>query len=166
MGMKGGRPRKATALKLLEGNPGERKLNLEAEAVFGDQSLVMPEIFENKKNKIAKETWLKYSKILLDARVLKDSDAICLESLALCYQHWKGAEALITRDGYLVTASTGWQTANPAINIANQMLKQIRGFLNELGLTPASRSRLQVEPKKSDSADALRDLIANANKRQ
>lgn len=55
--------------------------------------------------------------------------------------HWVGGEALIELK------------ANPAVSIYNTMGKAMKMFLIEFGLTPASRAKLKIEPRKQKNPD-------------
>jgi P27 family predicted phage terminase small subunit len=79
------------------------------------------------------------------------------------YKRWTEAEEEIDRRGILIVVEEKDKDGNfhvvgavknPAVNVADAMMKQMRAFLVEFGLTPASRSRVAVLPVHSAEVTA------------
>ena len=119
-----GNPAKPTALKLLEGNRGHRTIpDDNPEPEPVDIFPEPPEWLDL----IAREEWNERGPQLFDMGVLTTVDLPAFEFY--CYLYSKSK-----------------QDPN------NQNLQQLRMFMNEFGITPASRGKLHVsKPKKDDS---------------
>lgn len=67
------------------------------------------------------------------------------------------AEEQIQKFGLVIKSpKSGYPVSNPHVGIANTTLDQMRRFLIEFGMTPASRSRIHVEaPGEEDPFDAF-----------
>lgn len=72
------------------------------------------------------------------------------------YARWREAEKELN-DGGLVLSSG---KPNPAARQSDALLKQLRGLLAELGLTPASRGRLLQGPPQNEEEKKLDALLA------
>ena len=115
---------KPTALRLLEGNRGHRTIPEDnPEPEPIDVFPEPPDDFDL----MAREKWNNLGPLLFDMGVLTAVDIDALEWYCRLYSNLK-------------------QKMN------NQDLQQLRMFMNELGITPASRGKLHVsKPKKDDS---------------
>ena len=139
-----GRKPKPINLKLITGNPGKRPLNeKEPKPMVG-----IPKCPEHLSDS-AKEEWERISPELVAMGVLTVSDRAALAAYCQSFATWAEAERLIQEKGIVEDTfdSEGQPTgtkAAPAVNIAVKMLQQMRAFLTEFGLTPASRSRIRV----------------------
>jgi len=165
----GGHNRKPTALKRLEGNPGKRKLN-DREPIA---DLGRPEMPPGL-SRVARKEWNQIVPRLEQMGVLTVVDGKALAAYCSTYAQWMQAERNIAKYG-LVTAiadpdDTGLVVlkTNPAVKIKGDSLRLMRAFLNDFGLTPASRARLTTNDDKGKYAppqtnDALERFLATAN---
>jgi P27 family predicted phage terminase small subunit len=60
------------------------------------------------------------------------------------YARWVQAEEALKQTGPVVRSPSGYPMLSPYYTVANQCLSQMRAYLIEFGLTPASRSRISV----------------------
>lgn len=132
-----GRKPKPTALKVLEGNPGRRKLN-EREPVppKGDikcPTWLMPE---------AKKEWKRLAPSLEAMGVLTMADLTSFAGYCQAFARWKEAEEFITQHGSIFKTPSGYVQQVPQVSIAQQNLKIMQSFCTEFGLTPATRARI------------------------
>jgi P27 family predicted phage terminase small subunit len=158
--MAGRRP-KPTQLKLLEGNPGKRALNRNEPKPTGKPTC--PAHLDKR----AKAEWTRISKELYAIGLLTAVDRAALAAYCQCWSRWVEAEEKI-RETSLVVASkkSGYPIQNPYVGIANTALDQMRKFLVEFGLTPASRTRLSIDGDKSGSdpfAEFMKTIGADDN---
>jgi P27 family predicted phage terminase small subunit len=144
-----GRKPKPVELKIIEGNPGKRPLNLDApapkQAVPACPSFLSPE---------GKKEWRRVSKELLSVGLLTIVDRAALAGYCQAYSRWKEAEEAIQEHGltYEYTNKNGSTNvvARPEVSIARECLMLIKAFCAEFGLTPSSRSRLTVPKNEKD----------------
>lgn len=83
---------------------------------------------------------------LMEGRATK-ADELTLLLLATSYATWRRATAEVARLGNVVS-SGGTAIANPSLAIAHQAQQQILALCRELGLTAASRRKLQPQDDK------------------
>ena len=142
-----GRKPVPTALKLLRGNPGHRRINL-AEPAPQPAILACPEHL----GPIAKAEWARLAPLLHNLRLLTELDRAALASICECWERSVKASEAITKYG-LVMRKGDVVSASPFIRIANQNLEQMRKLLTEFGMTPSSRSRIAAAPKQEPEED-------------
>jgi len=134
-----GRKPKPTALKLLEGNPGKRPINVnEPIPPKGDikcPSWLLPE---------AKKEWKRLAPALEAMGVLTMADEKAFCGYCQAYARWKEAEEFITQDGSIFKTPSGYVQQVPQVSIAQQNLKIMQSFCSEFGLTPATRARIMA----------------------
>jgi len=158
-----GRKPKPTKLKILEGNPGRRPLNLNEP----DPLPIAPECPDWLPDE-AKKLWHRLAPELERIGLLKIIDGIALEGLCVSYAIWKKAVEFIKKNGttYRIPrkdkkgkVKSVYIAPFPEVAIANQSLKQIRAFATEFGLTPSSRGRILLpwEEDYDDEFDRLLD---------
>lgn len=162
--MAGRRP-KPTALKKAQGNPGKRPLN-ELEPTPEIVSSGVPGYL----SKPAQRWWEMLAPMLLRLKVLTEVDQLGLA--LLCEQAAQADEAtrMIRKSGIMVKKQLYDRAGkkigtvpviNPAFKIQVEATKQLKGFLTEFGITPASRSKVtkMVQPQelKRDPLGELRE---------
>lgn len=135
--MPGRRP-KPTALKVLEGNAGKRKLNSDEPKPAGIPTC------PSHLSKEARKEWKRISKELVTCGLLTSVDRAALAAYCSAYARWVDAESKVQQHGLVVKSPSGFPIQNPYVGIANTALDHMRKFLIEFGMTPASRSRLQI----------------------
>lgn len=151
--MAGRRP-KPTALKQLQGNPGKRALNKSEPKPTGIPTC------PSHLDKIAKAEWKRISRELLAIGLLTAVDRSALAAYCAAFARWVNAEKELQNKPAVVKAPSGYPMPNPYIGIANTAMDHMRKFLTEFGMTPASRSRIQVEPAAGD-ADPFAAFMAS-----
>lgn len=156
--MSAGRRPKPVELKLLEGNPGGRKLPTvdERPDVKHGKPVAPPNL-----PKEAAILWRELVKLLDNMGVLANSDRRALEMLCRAYATYLKANDEIESRGLLLeslNAQTGlsMMKRNPAVDIANAAHANMVRLLIEFGLTPAARGKVSKEgPKKDPLGDYL-----------
>ena len=139
-----GRKPKPTALKVLEGNPGKRPLPQN----------------EPKPKPIAPErpTWLTGEGKKMWERLAPELERLGLltaldgEAFAAACQRWGtyvDCQKYLKKHGrtYTYTNKAGAENEieRPQVKIAQKALDQFRAFCSEFGLTPSSRTRIEVK---------------------
>lgn len=145
MGRRGPAP-KPDRLKALEGNPGKRKLNLNAPEPEG-----MPACPPGL-SKIAKNEWRRIAKDLHVLGLLSRIDRAALAVYCDAYDKWLKATEILDDKGltqeYTNKAGASNTVARPEVNIATKYAQIIKSFCAEFGLTPSSRCRLVLPQDK------------------
>jgi P27 family predicted phage terminase small subunit len=161
---------KPTALKLLQGNPGKRKLNID-EPTSRRGAPEMPLFL----NAIASQEWDRIIPILLDMNVLTIADGAALADYCMCFSRWQEAEAAVTKHGVVyeepVTDEEGEVVGyrlkkNPAVTVAMACQKEMRAALGLFGLDPSSRSRIKGATQDKQKSALVQLLEANQARRQ
>ena len=151
--MQPGTKPKPVELKLIEGNPGRRPLNINE----FQPDKIAPECPEWLLDE-AKEEWGRMSIILESLGILTQVDQAAFAGYCQSYAKWVRAEKFLKehgttyripkkdKDGKVVSV---YIAPFPEVAIAKSSLEQVRQFCSEFGLTPSSRSRISL-PKESN----------------
>lgn len=145
-------PKKPTALKLLEGNPGKRPLpqnEPKPAPIMPD----CPKWFDAE----AKRFWEKYAPKLYNLGLLTEIDGPAFEAVCQRYSLWVRCEKRLKSKGLIMKTETGYEQQRPEVSIAKNALADVKAFLTEFGMTPASRSRidLKLDEKEDDEMERL-----------
>jgi len=145
-----GRKPVPTALKILRGNPGQRRIDLEHEAAPGAALDLTPPAYLSED---ARAEWADKSEMLARLGLLTEADLDAFALYCQTFARWKEAEAALLKSGLLIKSGSnnGIPVVNPYLGIATKAQAQCSRMLIEFGLTPSSRARVKVEkPKKVD----------------
>jgi P27 family predicted phage terminase small subunit len=128
------------SLKLLRGNPGRRKIS-KSEPVVPLGTPEAPAFL----SPTERQEWDRIVPLLMAAGLLTELDRAVVSLYCVAYARWLDAEAHLRQFGTVVRKVRGGQGPSPYLRVANTAYAQMRALANELGLSPASRSRLRVE---------------------
>lgn len=148
-----GRKPKPTAMKVLEGNPGKRPLNL-AEPHPEKKLPDCPDWLEDE----AKAEWERLAVPLYNLGLLTELDMAAFASYCQAYARWKEAEEFISQHGSIVKTKTGFWQQVPQVSIARANQAMMLKAAAEFGLTPSARSRIIAGNTKAE--DAVDDMEA------
>ena len=132
---------KPTAIRRLEGNPGKRAWN-HAEPVPPDAQPRCP----GHLSAVAQKEWRRLASALHKMGVLTVVDRAALAAYCAAYGRWVEAEEKLKETPTLFKTPAGYVQQSPWLGIANKQLELMGRYLIELGMTPASRSRVSVTP--------------------
>lgn len=135
-----GRKSKPTKLKLLAGNPGKRPLN-KNEPKPQPIRPSCPRFLSRE----ARKEWRRLAPELERLGLLTRLDRAAFAAMCQSWGHWVQAEKLM--EGQCPVGRdkrTGEIITHPAYLVAKQAMEQMRKLLPEFGLTPSSRSRLDL----------------------
>ncbi len=90
--------------------------------------------------------WARVVPLLMAMRVLSPADRGVVAVYCMAYSRWQRAETEIAAGGHVVTLSGGRQLQSPWLGIATKAMEQVHKLSAELGITPASRSRVSAAP--------------------
>lgn len=143
-----------TAVKMLEGNPGKRNLNVK-EPQPAKKAPRCPVWLEDE----AKKEWKRMAKQLEQLGILTDIDMAAFAGYCQAYARWKEAEEFITQHGTIVKTPSGYWQQVPQVSIAQTYLKIMNKFCEQFGLTPSARSRLATDVGEDAGSDAMEILL-------
>ena len=152
-----GRKPQPTYLKIARGNPGLRPLPKGEPQP--DPSL--PDV-PTHLGPVARDEWQRLAPDLHRIGVLTQADRAALAIYCQLYQQWVYAEEHIQRNLLITEKHTGRLAQNPLLRISHRTLDLMRGYMAELGLTPASRVRLAKG--ETPQADPLEDFLQGKKK--
>jgi len=147
-----GRKPKPTAVKKLTGNPGKRPLP-KNEARLPAQLPAMP---RGHLSKDAKFFWRKVGPLLAELGLITELDGPAFEFMSHHYGMVVQAATRLERDGLTIIGAMGGKVKHPAAQILKENSTAFRMFATEFGLTPSSRSRLEIP---GDSEQSLAELL-------
>jgi P27 family predicted phage terminase small subunit len=141
-----GRKPEPSALKLLRGLPGKRKLSVDEPQPVAVTDMTPPDWLDGE----AKAEWSRLAPMLGRLGVLTETDMGALSAYCEAWATWKGATQQIRKWGMVLKGKDGdIPRVSPYVKIANNALQQMRGLLVEFGMTPSSRARIHA-PKPAD----------------
>lgn len=149
-----GRKPTPTALKVLEGNPGKRKLN-GAEPRPTKKAPDCPEWLEPE----AKKEWCRLAETMEKLGVLTELDWTSFAGYCQAYARWMEAEKFMSEHGNLMKTPSGYVQQMPHVSISQTYLKIMNRFAEQFGLTPSSRSRIIANAENTDFADEMEELL-------
>src|ERR1043165_790054 len=158
-----GRPPKPTALKLLTGNPGKRKLSPELEP--------QPEKAKKGARRVpstlpptGKTLWKALVPELERLNLLTKIDDATLHGACLNYARALQAGALIRKQGLTIVTDKGFVIQHPAVSMERNAWAAWLKFATQFGLTPSARSSIHIKPPESPPVDPTQDFLFNAKK--
>ena len=137
-----GRKPKPTEQKRLAGNPGCRPLN-ENEPPSLDGVPEPPEIIQGE----ARAEWYRVCADLKAMGILSQADRPALAAYCNCWAQFVDLADKYDKTGALHKAMNGKVTRNPLFGMLRETREELRKLATEFGLTPSSKSRLQVSEK-------------------
>jgi P27 family predicted phage terminase small subunit len=148
-----GRKPKPMALKMFEGNPGKRALNRNEPTPAVQTpgcSLRLDHEAQAEPNRITPE--------LRTLGLLSRIDRAARAAYCQAWTRWGKAEEMFRSTGPVIKSkTTGAIYQNPYLAVANRAMKQMRDFLTEFGMTPASRSWVSSRSRASSDLPAVQD---------
>jgi P27 family predicted phage terminase small subunit len=136
-----GRKPKPTRLKLITGNPGKRPLNArEPKPAIGVPTCPAH------LNPSAKAEWKRLARQMHVLGMISELDRAALAAYCQAYGRWAEAERKLKETPMLLKLPSGIIQQSPWLAIANKQLELMSKFMSELGLSPVSRTRVEVKP--------------------
>jgi len=136
-----GRKPTPTALKLLKGNPGKRPINLREPMPDPIATDCPPELTEAD----AVEEWNRTIVPAIHRRQVTTADRAFAIAHCELWATWRSQLLAAAKHAHVVAVGKdGRPSPNPARGMANRTLQLLVKVDSELGLTPASRSRVQT----------------------
>ena len=136
-----GRKPAPTAIKLLHGNPGKRRLN-EREPTPPIGAGAPPKELTG----LALEEWHRLGPQLESMGTLTEVDAPAFIVYCKAWARYLDAEEKVKALGEIVKAPSGYPIVNPYRSISNKAYQQCKDFWSEFGMTASARTRLEANP--------------------
>ncbi len=153
-----GPPPKPTALKLLHGNPGQRKLPVnepKPKPIAPDR----PKWLTGE----ARKMWDRLAPELERLGLLTVVDGDALAAACQSYATWLECQLFMKKEGITYSHANVKgernSTLRPEYYAADKALSQYKSFCTEFGLTPASRTRLG-SPAEENLDDEMERLLS------
>lgn len=149
-----GRKPTPTALKLIRGNPGKRRLNHEEP----EPPDLAPDVPAELSDQIARDEWTNRIVPAIETGQITAADRAFAIAHCELWSTWRSQLADANRHPHVVSSGKqGYPIPNPARGMANKTLTMLVKVDAELGLSPSSRSRVKVTAKPRQSrVDAFR----------
>jgi len=135
-----GRKPTPTALHVLRGFPGKRKLGRHEPQPAALGTLAPPAWLHDE----AKAEWDRLAPVLGRLGVLTETDSDALTAYCEAWVTWKQATQKIRQFGMVIKGKQDVPMMSPYVKIAHHALNQMRALLVEFGMTPSARARLRV----------------------
>jgi P27 family predicted phage terminase small subunit len=153
-----GRKPTPTQTKIIQGTfRNDRAVNEPTPAPLSQKEYQPPRWL---KGRVARKAWRRFYQVLTDNNVLTEMDRTALEMLCIAYAKWR--EAAEKAKVGLYETKTGYVSHNPLINVENRYAKELRALLTEFGLTPSSRSRIDLPMPKEAGQDPMEKILNEA----
>lgn len=139
-----GRKPLPTRRKVLEGNPGKRRLNTRepvprpVDDAFDEPPDIVAAVPD------AAVEWRRLAPMLRRGHQITETDRTAL--MALCLEWARYLEALTHAHPRIIKAPSGYAMPNPWLAIQHKALSACLKLWPELGLTPSARSRVTMTP--------------------
>lgn len=148
--MLGGRKPKPTVLKVLQGNPGHKALNLE-EPVFENDLRDPPHYLSDE----SKALWIK-NVAECPRNMLKSLDWSVFEVWIVSAIAYREAVQKVQKEGAVILSpKENYPIQNPWLAIQNKQALIMLRAAAEMGFTPSSRSRVKVKAELPGGAKAF-----------
>jgi len=132
-----GRKPLPTAVRRQKGNPGKRGYN-PAEPVPPEGLPDCPPHL----SEVAKAEWARIAQALYDMGVLTTVDRAALAAYCQAWGRWVEAEEKLKETPVMLKTPSGYVQQSPWLSVSNKQLELMGRYMAELGITPASRSRV------------------------
>lgn len=91
----------------------------------------------------AKKEWKRILNLLEEEKKnFTPKDLKALEGYCVSYSKWRKCEEIINDKGFTFITPNGYEQQRPEISIGNKAQQEYRSWMKELGLTEASRARM------------------------
>ena len=132
-----GRKPTPTALRKLNGNPGKRGYNGAEPVPPEGMPDCPPHLTE-----LAREEWDRLVGTLHAMGVVSTVDRAALAAYCQSYARWAEAEEKLKETPIMLKTPSGYVQQSPWLSVANKQMELMGRYMAELGITPASRSRV------------------------
>ena len=138
---------KSAAMRLLQGNPGKRPLDLSTDVNFRVGAPAIPKDMKG----VALAHWRSLVPVLIEGRVLTPADGSILELTCQAYAYMKMLQRECDKKKSIVyeqIGAAGQKTKRRHVefDLLDRAERKYFRYLSEFGLTPATRTRVKAMP--------------------
>lgn len=137
-----------TALRILRGNPGKRRIN-HREPQHGPLPVACPAELTDP---VARAEWDRVAPSMILCGQVTTLDRASLIGYCQKWAQWQALEQEAAGHPFIVRSPNGYPLPNPALCMANKAFNLLLKAASELGMTPAGRSRVSVSPSAAAAA--------------
>ena len=149
-------PKKPTALKKFEGNPGKRPLSDDDFIPKGKLGAPPRDLTTG-----AKKIWVETLKEVPDG-MITSADRGEFEIYCTAYDLYKTARAMVKKEGAVVASNTG-ERSSAWLVVMNKQAEIMTKSASKIGLTPVDRSRIALAQKEKPKDDPFARFLGSAN---
>ena len=146
---------KPTAIKELSGNPGKR-----AQPPNEPKPAIKLPAPTRWLSDDGRAEYRRVGRLLVKIRVMTEADQVALAAYAQNYVMWVNAMREIATDGLVQTQPSGRVIVSPMFEVMKHAERDMRRYLLEFGMTPASRTRVQAQTE--DEGDEFDRFLRGA----
>ena len=110
-------------------------------------------------DKTGKQEYRRAGKLLLRMRTLTPADMAGLACYAAAWSRLIEAQTKLRETGLVIKSPAGFPCISPYLSIVRQATEELRKWSSELGLTPASRTKLKAAPE-DFSSDPMQKFLS------
>ena len=118
-------------------------------------------------NDEVKKEWRAVLKLIdVEEKELEEKDLRILETYCVNYVKWRKCEVIMDLEGFTFQTPNGYVQQRPEVAIGNKAQERLLAAAKELGLTPASRSRMnrsKVYEKEEEFDKELEEMISDGS---
>ena len=134
-----GRPATPTAIKLVRGNPGQRKIN-DAEPTPPPAELDAPKSLDG----VALEKWNEIVPLLDSMGVFTQADRSTVERYCQIFEQWVDVKKHVKENGMTQLTQTGYSQLTAEGSLFRSLPSDLLKIEREFGMTAAARSSMKV----------------------
>lgn len=149
-----------TRLRLLTGDTSKGKNPIPKKDPSLRLKAEIPSMPGTLRDRVARDEWKRVTELLKGAGVLTRVDQRVLMLYADAFSVYREAMVDIKANGLTYTSDKGNRLANPMTHVLQTARKDMLRYLQELGMTPAARVR--VEALDDAEQDELGDFLSKA----
>lgn len=144
-----------TALRILRGNPGKRRIN-RAEPQHEALSVECPAML---RDPVAQAEWDRVAPGLIHSGQVTLVDRALLIGYCQKWAQWQALEAAAAEHPFIVKGPNGKPIANPALSLAFKAFNLMLRSAAELGMTPSARSKVTIAPTAVAGGSTWGDIL-------
>lgn len=145
-----------TALKVLRGNPGNKRLPKPGEEPSPEVIARLPEA-PDWLGEAGRIEWERVGPVLIAQRVLTEADLVAFSAYCAAIDLMVESKRDIQKNGHTIRGDRGGEVRNPALASFTQAVNVLKSLAGEFGMTPSSRARMRLP---GDDGESLADLMA------
>lgn len=126
---------------MVEGNPGKRRLNPHEPKPTNTVPTCPAHL-----SATAKAEWKRLAQQMQRLGMISQLDRAALAAYCQAYGRWVKAERKLAETPTLIKLPSGYIQPSPWLGIANKQLELMHKYMSDLGLSPASRTRVSATP--------------------